>query len=125
MDVQTVNTATGQGSSPPPDVGVNIAEAVVETKPVKVADNEHQAKAEKTKEDHKEDIPKIIEGMNTVLAKSGNHIKFVKHPAAGRMMVQIVDDKTDQVIRTIPDKELLDLAAKIGELIGVIMDHHT
>jgi len=73
----------------------------------------------------KEVVGKIVEGINAVLDKSGSHIRFVHHKGVQMMVVQVLDNKTDEVIRTIPDTELLDLAAKISDMVGVIVDHKT
>lgn len=75
--------------------------------------------------EEREALPKVIEGINTVLEKSGSHIRFIEHKASQRMIVEVLDDRTGDVIRTIPSKEMLDLAAKIGEMVGIMVDHRT
>jgi flagellar protein FlaG len=37
-------------------------------------------------------------------------------------MVTVVDESTGKVVREIPSQELLDLAAKIDEMVGMIFD---
>ena len=83
------------------------------------------AQGNETAARRKPDISKVAAGMNTVLENNGNHLRFVVHDKAGRMMVQIRDNKTEEVIRTIPSEQLLDLAAKIDELIGLLVDKKT
>ena len=43
-------------------------------------------------------------------------------PARPRVMLEVKDNRTGEVIRTIPSKELLDLSARIGEMVGVFLD---
>ncbi|MBI5443904.1 MAG: flagellar protein FlaG, partial [Deltaproteobacteria bacterium] len=80
--------------------------------------------------DHGEDQPKpsteqvrqAMEGVNAFLKANGTHVQFAMHQETKRMMVEVMDDATGEVLRTIPSKELLDLSARIGEMVGVLLD---
>ena len=39
-----------------------------------------------------------------------------------RIIVKVIDTKTDKVIKEIPPEQLIELAAKIQELIGLLVD---
>lgn len=69
-----------------------------------------------------EETAQALEGVNAFLASSGSHIQFAVHQASKRMMVEVINNDTQEVIKTIPSRELLDLAAKIGELVGTLLD---
>ena len=47
------------------------------------------------------DLSKLMESLNT-------DIKFSIHKASGRMMVRVVDSKTQDVLKEFPPEELLD-----------------
>ena len=49
-------------------------------------------------------------------------LNFSIHEASGKIMVTVVNEDTGEVIREIPSRELLDLAAKLEEAIGLIFD---
>jgi len=49
-------------------------------------------------------------------------LNFSVHTASGKIMVTVVNEDTGKVIREIPSRELLDLAAKLEETIGLIFD---
>ena len=49
-------------------------------------------------------------------------LNFSVHEASGTIMVTVVNEDTGEVIREIPSRELLDLAAKLEEFIGLIFD---
>jgi len=49
-------------------------------------------------------------------------LNFSVHEASGKIMVAVVNEDTGEVIREIPSRELLDLAAKLEETIGLIFD---
>jgi flagellar protein FlaG len=49
-------------------------------------------------------------------------LQFSIHQASGRVMVTVKDASTGKVLREVPPQELLDLAAKMDEMIGLIFD---
>lgn len=67
-------------------------------------------------------VERAAEGVNAFLKSNGSHIQFAVHEGTNRMMVEVIDDTTKEVIRTIPSKEVLDLAAKIDEMVGLLLD---
>jgi flagellar protein FlaG len=127
MEVQSVtNPARSEPSAQGPDASVDQVQRPKEVKkhaPETTVLTPRQNEEEQTEE--RKEVKQVIEAINTVLENSGNHIKFVEHEAAEQMMVQIRDNNTDEVIRTVPSKELLDLAAKISDMVGVLIDSTT
>jgi flagellar protein FlaG len=49
-------------------------------------------------------------------------LQFSVHEASGQIMVVVRDESTGKVIREIPPKEVLNLAAKFEEMAGMILD---
>jgi len=49
-------------------------------------------------------------------------IRFKVHEATGKTMVTVIDSETDKVIREIPPSEILNLAAKIDQMMGILFD---
>ncbi len=49
---------------------------------------------------------------------------FSVHEASGQIMVIVRDEASGKVVREIPPKEALDLAAKLDAMIGLIFDRH-
>jgi flagellar protein FlaG len=68
------------------------------------------------------ELAQALDGVNSFLASGNNHIQFALHEGSGQMIVEVIDNTTDEVIKTFPSKELLDLASKIGELLGTLLD---
>ena len=93
---------------------------VVETKPL-LRDGEATA-ADHAEEPERAEVEQVLEGINTFLKSDGSHIQFSMHQEAQRLMVQVIDNDTQEVVRTFPPKELLDLAARIGEMVGTLID---
>ena len=49
-------------------------------------------------------------------------LEFSVHEASGRVMVIVKEASTGQVIREVPPSDILNLAAKMDEMIGLIFD---
>lgn len=49
-------------------------------------------------------------------------LSFSVHKASGKIIVTVINENTGEVIREIPSSELLDLAAKLEETIGLMLD---
>ncbi len=62
------------------------------------------------------DVQKNLNIMHNV------DLQFSVHKASGNVMVTVTDDKTGEVIREIPPKEILNIAAKFDEMVGLIFD---
>lgn len=63
-----------------------------------------------------------IEKLNKTLQIYNKHLKFSIHEATRRVMVQVINNDTGEVIREIPPKKILDMLAKIQELDGLLVD---
>jgi flagellar protein FlaG len=63
-----------------------------------------------------EELEQDIQTMHNV------GLKFSKHNDSGRTMIKVMDKENDQVIREIPAEDVLNLAVKIDEMIGILFD---
>lgn len=57
-----------------------------------------------------------------MLQRKNTHLNFSVHEETDRVMVKITDQDTGDVIREIPSKEFLDMAAKLQEMVGLMFD---
>ncbi|MBE3595181.1 MAG: flagellar protein FlaG [Candidatus Carbobacillus altaicus] len=104
-------------------------ERIVEIKPVgssepsaidlSVASKDAKHVAEKLSE---HEVKKVVDGMNVILEHSGSHLKYAYHDKLGEYYVEIVDDRTNEIIKEIPPKRWLDLVATMWEQLGWIID---
>jgi flagellar protein FlaG len=91
-------------------------------KPQKTAQHEEKqghAEAKQSKEVSEDLLRELTEDLEVI---HNVRLQFSRHEATGRTMVKIVDKNTDKLIREIPSKEVLNLAAKLDEMIGIIFD---
>ncbi|MCJ7616219.1 MAG: flagellar protein FlaG [Desulfobacterales bacterium] len=49
-------------------------------------------------------------------------LQFSVHKTTGRTIVKVVDKETEKLIREIPSEDLLNLADKLDEMIGILFD---
>ncbi|RXT04456.1 flagellar protein FlaG [Ammoniphilus sp. CFH 90114] len=70
---------------------------------------------EKEREQTQQSINKILDGLNTGLA-----LKF--HEKSGEWYAVLENKVTREVVKEVPPKHVLDLEAKLKDMIGVFLD---
>ena len=89
---------------------------------------ERQGKVEKApEEDRKAQEEKISQHMLDELANDIETIhsvglSFAQHKDSGRTMVKVMNRDTDELIREIPAEDVLDMAVKFEEMVGLLFD---
>lgn len=63
-----------------------------------------------------EDVEKDLKTAHNV------KLRFSVHEASDRIMVTVIDESTGEVIREIPSSEVLNLSARLEEMVGLIFD---
>lgn len=76
----------------------------------------------KTNEATDEKLKQAVESLNEFLESSHNSSKFVYHEGLDRYYVQVVNKNTDEVVKEIPPKKLLDAFYEMQKLVGMIVD---
>jgi flagellar protein FlaG len=70
-----------------------------------------------------EETEQAAEKLEKTLAEfKHNKLEFTVHEETGRTIVKVVDQESGEVIKELPPEELLDLAAKLEEMSGVLFD---
>jgi flagellar protein FlaG len=70
----------------------------------------------------KEKTQKVIESMNEFLKASNTHLKFQFHEELKEYYVTLVDDTTNEVVKEIPSKKMLDMYAAMTDYLGILVD---
>jgi len=81
-----------------------------------------QIEDKRSKEEIKKELQKVIEELNKAMNPLNTDLKFKFNDKVDELVVQVVDTKTDKVIREFPPKEALDLMEKMRELVGMLFD---
>jgi len=70
----------------------------------------------------KDKMQNVVDTVNEFLQVNHNASKFVLHDGLDRYFVQVVDTQTEEVIKEIPPKKLLDAFYEMQKLLGMIVD---
>lgn len=69
------------------------------------------------------DVKKAVDKLNKFIDDENTHVVYEQHDKfKNTFIVKIVDNSTGQVIQEIPPKKLLDMVAKMCEMVGVLFD---
>jgi flagellar protein FlaG len=74
------------------------------------------------KQPTRKELEREVENLNKFLQSSTTHIKFTLHEELNEYYVQVINDQTNEVIREIPSKKVMDMVAKMHEMIGLLID---
>ena len=67
------------------------------------------------------ELKSALDGINKYLVETGSSLNFIYDEASGRSAVQVVDE-SGEVIRQLPPQELLDVYARIRDIVGILLD---
>lgn len=70
----------------------------------------------------KEQLQSAVESANKTFEQHNRHFQISMHDKLNVVMVKVIDTSTDEVIREIPPKKLLDMVANMLEVAGLLMD---
>jgi flagellar protein FlaG len=63
-----------------------------------------------------------IENANKALKGADKRFEFSIHEGTKEIMVKVINDETDEIIREIPPEKILDMVAKMWEMAGLLVD---
>lgn len=86
---------------------------VEQTQQAQTLDNSEETKAK---------VQEAVNTMNEMLEVNNNSSKFMYHEGLERYYVTIVDRETEEVMREIPAKKLLDAFYEMQKMLGMIVD---
>lgn len=69
-----------------------------------------------------ERLEEKVNQLNETVEIFHKRIHFQIHEETERIMVQVIEKATDEVISEIPPEKVLDLVARIEEMIGLLVD---
>ncbi|TYQ16859.1 UNVERIFIED_CONTAM: flagellar protein FlaG [Acetivibrio alkalicellulosi] len=63
-----------------------------------------------------------IEKANKVMTGAQMQLEFSIHEKTKEIMVKVINTSTNEVVREIPSEKILDMVAKMYEIVGIIVD---
>ncbi|WP_413300379.1 flagellar protein FlaG [Bacillus sp. 1P10SD] len=104
------------------DYTVPKVEGGAKIKAISPEKQDQPQKQPQTKAQSKEKTEKVIQSMNDFLKASNTHLKFQFHEELKEYYVTLVDDTTNEVVKEIPSKKLLDMYAAMTDYLGLLVD---
>lgn len=95
----------------------NNMEVTMETKKIDLQEKDYSEKDYSEK-----DLEVAVKKLNNFLKDDSTHAEYSMHDTFNVIIIKIIDDKTKQVIMEVPPKKILDMVAKMCELVGVVFD---
>jgi flagellar protein FlaG len=71
---------------------------------------------------HKATIDEAVKNLRNAGDLFNKRLDFRVDEKTNRIVVKVIDTRTDKVIKEIPPEQLLHLAAKIQEMVGLLVD---
>lgn len=68
------------------------------------------------------ELQAAIDDTNRIIFGEDNRFEFRIHDRTGRVMVKLVNNQTDEIIKELPPEKILDLVACIWDLVGILVD---
>jgi flagellar protein FlaG len=120
--IERLNTSAVPAAQPRPTAneGVRVNSIKPEEKAVANHFEQRQPKLDDHKE--KESVEEVVNGLNGFLKPAHTSIKFKLHEKLNEYYVTVVDDNTNEVIKEIPAKKMLDMYAAMAEHLGFLVD---
>ncbi|MBK1693908.1 hypothetical protein CKO09_04030 [Chromatium weissei] len=70
-----------------------------------------------------EQVSQAVKRINEMMQNNQQMLTFALDQDSGRMVIRMIDSKTDELIRQIPNEETLKFAQYVDGLVGLIFNH--
>jgi len=67
-------------------------------------------------------LEEAVEQLNKTVETYNTELKFTIHKESGQVAVKVIDTRDKSVIREIPPERVLEFAAYVKEMLGVLFD---
>ncbi|WP_373898286.1 flagellar protein FlaG [Haloimpatiens sp. FM7315] len=115
----------GQGRQNSSDTVNTTVKVLKETSKAENTVNKSSDNYDKHREDgdlKEKDIKDMVDGLNKLIDGASTHVEYEKHDKFNQYVIKIIDNDTKEVIKEIPPKKILDMVAKMCEMVGIIVD---
>ncbi|MFD1953953.1 flagellar protein FlaG [Paenibacillus thailandensis] len=109
MNVSSINT---KANIAPESYGTNVS----------YANSKETDKATKNTAQGDQELSKAVSRALEAIQEPNTRVERVVHEATNHIVYKVTDAESGKVIREIPEEKLLDMAAKLMELSGQIID---
>lgn len=75
-----------------------------------------------SKEQRKHTIPQLVDQVNKKLEEAGTYIQVKVHEKTNTIMVVVLKDETNEVVREIPSEKMIDVMYNLSNKVGLFVD---
>jgi len=68
------------------------------------------------------DLNHAVDQLNNTMQAYSTKLRFSVHEKSGEMMVKVINEKDNTVIREIPPEKVLDMVAYFKKVLGILVD---
>jgi len=127
MDVGTVQNPGNTTAIPGQKAGTPVPQEVkvpipVQNAPAPVQETKGKVGTDAEADKEKKVVENAVESLNKFMDLMTADIRFTMHQKSNRLMVQLVSEKDQTVLREYPSSEFLDMIANIREFVGILTD---
>ncbi|MEK3952723.1 flagellar protein FlaG [Psychrobacillus sp. FSL K6-1464] len=110
------------------NVPINVAVKIADVEPVVSTSTQSDyipLSKESAEQEHLpgEKAKKMTDSMNQFMESTNTSLRFQYHEELKEYYVSIVDSRTDEVVKEIPSKKLMDIYAAMRDFLGILVDH--
>lgn len=102
---------------------INTSSNVTENSSSIAVDNKSsQNKDAGAKDVSEKDVKKAVDKVNKLMEDTSTHLQYEVYGKFRDIMVSIIDNNTNKVIKEIPPKSIVDMVEKLCEMAGIFLD---
>ena len=79
-----------------------------------------QAQNEQAPAKNRNDLEESVQDLNNLVQELHRELRFSVDDDSGDMVIKVIDQKTDEVIRQIPSEEVMQLRQRLADATGAI-----
>lgn len=95
-----------------------LARSAASATPVFTTDAVDQASAVQPQEQ----LQEAVKSVNSMMQSLSQNLEFSVDPDSNRTIVRVIDQQTNQVLRQMPSKEMLEIAKALDQLQGLLIN---
>ncbi|OPJ60877.1 flagellar protein FlaG [Clostridium oryzae] len=104
-----------------PQIGVAVTNETV-SQSASVEEQNDNKNGENQQNIKEKDVKNAVDKLNKFIESSKTHLEYEVQKDFNQIIVKIVDNKTEEIVKEIPPKKVLEMIAKMCELAGVLVD---
>ena len=100
-----------------------IKKAEVKNPQAQTESEDHQRELLRQKDElNAKQVAEVIEKVNEKLEVHDKKLQYSMHERTNQILIKVIDAKTDEVIKEVPDEKIVNMIADMREAAGLLVD---